>query len=223
MAKTLKIDFVSDVSCPWCIIGLRGVEDALQRLGGEVEADIRFHPFELNPHMPAEGQSLVEHVAQKYGSTPEQFRERRKAIRDRAAELGFTIALSPENGRVYNTFDAHRLLHWAALEGRQRQLKLALFDAYFTQCLNPADHEVLAHAAEDAGLDRNAAFDVLESGRYAEEVRSEERSWQAMGINAVPAIIVNDRYLISGGQSAEIFENAFREIAAGSLATETAA
>jgi len=223
MAKTLKIDFVSDVSCPWCIIGLRGVEDALQRLGGEVEADIRFHPFELNPHMPAEGQSLVEHVAQKYGSTPEQFRERRKAIRDRAAELGFTIALSPENGRVYNTFDAHRLLHWAALEGRQRQLKLALFDAYFTQCLNPADHEVLAQAAEDAGLDRNAAFDVLESGRYAEEVRSEERSWQARGINAVPAIIVNDRYLISGGQSAEIFENAFREIAAGSLPTETAA
>ncbi len=158
MTTPLKIDFVSDVSCPWCIIGLRAIEEALKRVGDEVQADIRFHPFELNPHMPAEGQSLVEHVAQKYGSTPQQFRERREAIRARAAELGFTIALSPDQGRVYNTFDAHRLLHWAGLEGRQHALKQALFDAYFTQCLNPGDHAVLVQAAEGAGLDRDAAM-----------------------------------------------------------------
>ena len=132
MTKPISIDFVSDVSCPWCIIGLKGLEEALDRVGDLVAADIRFQPFELNPHMPAEGQKLVEHVAEKYGSTPQQFKERRALIRERAAELGFTIAVSQEDGRVYNTFDAHRLLHWAGLEGRQQELKLALFEAYFT-------------------------------------------------------------------------------------------
>jgi predicted DsbA family dithiol-disulfide isomerase len=218
MTKPITIDFVSDVSCPWCIIGLKGVEKALERVGDLVDADIRFQPFELNPHMPAEGQRLVEHVAQKYGSTPQQFKERRALIRERAAELGFTIALSSEDGRVYNTFDAHRLLHWAGLEGRQHQLKLALFEAYFTHCLDPSDHEVLADAAEQAGLDRNAAMEVLVSGRYGDEVRAAEKSWQAKGISAVPAVIIDGRYLISGGQPAEVFENAFRKIAADSPA-----
>ena len=220
MTKPITIDFVSDVSCPWCIIGLKGVEQALERVGGLVDADIRFQPFELNPHMPAEGQRLVEHVAQKYGSTPEQFRERRAMIRERAAELGFTIALSSEDGRVYNTFDAHRLLHWAGLEGRQRQLKLALFEAYFTRCLDPSDHQVLADGAEKAGLDREAAVEVLVSGRYADEVREAERFWQSKGISAVPAVIIDGRYLISGGQPAEVFENAFRTIAAAPAADE---
>ncbi len=134
-------------------------------------------------------------------------------IRDRAAELGFSIALSPDEGRVYNTFDAHRLLHWAALEGRQHELKLALFESYFQHCLNPGDHGVLVDAAEKAGLDRNAAADVLESGRYAEEVRAAERFWQSKGISAVPAIVINERYLISGGQPADAFESAIRKIA----------
>lgn len=222
MTQPMKIDFVSDVSCPWCIIGLKGLEEALNRVGDLVDADIHFQPFELNPQMPAEGQNLVEHVAQKYGSTPEQFRERRMMIRDRAAELGFTISLPPEGGRVYNTFDAHRLLHWADLEGRQRELKLALFEAYFTNCLDPSDHHVLADAAEKAGLDRKAAAEVLESGRYADEVRAAERVWQSKGISAVPAVIINDRYLISGGQPAEMFENAIRRIASETTATQSA-
>jgi len=210
----LKIDFVSDVSCPWCIIGLRGLESALERLGSLVEADIRFQPFELNPHMPAEGQNLVEHVAQKYGSTPQQFKERRAAIRDRAAELGFAIALSPEDGRVYNTFDAHRLLHWAGLEGRAHELKLALFRAYFTLGLSPSNHAVLADAAESAGLDRDVALEVLATGRYSNEVREAERFWQVKGISAVPAVIINERYLISGGQPPEVFESAIQKMAA---------
>jgi len=221
MTKPITIDFVSDVSCPWCIIGLRGLEKALERLGDLVDADIRFQPFELNPHMPAGGQNLVEHVAQKYGSTPQQFKERRALIRERAAELGFTIALSSQDGRVYNTFDAHRLLHWASLEGRQHELKLALFEAYFTQCLDPSDHGVLADAAEKAGLDREAATEVLVSGRHADEVRGAEHFWQAKGISAVPAVIINGRYLISGGQPAEVFENAVRKIAADSPAPAT--
>jgi predicted DsbA family dithiol-disulfide isomerase len=210
----IKIDFVSDVSCPWCVIGLKGLEEALARLGELVDADIHFQPFELNPNMPAEGQRLVDYAAQKYGSTREQLLERRAMVRDRAAQFGFTIALPPEEGRVYSTFDAHRLLHWAGIEGRQRELKLALFTAYFTQCLNPGDHQVLADAAEVAGLDRNAAIEVLESDRYAKEVREAEAMWRARGISGVPAIVINDRYFISGGQPPELFEQAFRKIIA---------
>ncbi len=211
MSKPIKIDFVSDVSCPWCVIGLKGLEQALERIP-EVEAEVRFRPFELNPNMPPEGQRLVDYAAQKYGSTPQQLGERRAMVRERAAELGFTIALPPEEGRVYNTFDAHRLLHWAGEEGRQRELKLALFD-YFTQCLNPSDHDVLTDAAEKAGLDYDAAAALLSSDRYAREVREEEEQWRAMGINAVPAVIINDRYLMSGGQPSEVFEQAIRKVA----------
>ena len=214
MPLPLKIDFVSDVSCPWCIIGLKGLDEALSRVGDLVEANIRFQPFELNPDMARDGQKLSEHVAQKYGSSPQQFQERREMIRERAAALGFAINLSPEEGRVYNTFDAHRLLHWAAIEGRQRELKLALFDAYFTRSLDPSDHRVLADAAERAGLDRAAAESLLESGLYGEEVRAAERTWQDLGISGVPTIIFNDRYAISGGQPADVFERAIRQIAA---------
>jgi predicted DsbA family dithiol-disulfide isomerase len=214
MTRPMKIDFVSDVSCPWCVIGLKGLEQALARVGDLVAAEIRFQPFELNPDMPAEGQDLAEHVARKYGSTPEQYFERRATIRARAAELGFTIAAGSAAGRVWNTFDAHRLLHWAGIEGRQRDLKLALFEAYFTHGLNPGDHDVLEEAAAKAGLDRQAAGEVLSTGLYADEVRAAERHWQAQGISGVPAIVIDDRYLISGGQSADAFESALRRIVA---------
>lgn len=220
MSKSLTIDFVSDVSCPWCVIGLLGLEQALKRID-DVDAELRFQPFELNPDMPPDGQRLVDYAAQKYGSTPEQLGERRSMIRDRAAELGFTIALPPEDGRVYNTFDAHRLLHWAGTKGRQRELKLALFEAYFTNCLNPSNREVLADAAQKAGLDRQEASELLASDRHAREVREEEETWRGRGINSVPAIIINGRYLISGGQPPELFEQAIRKIA--SEAPETAA
>ena len=213
MTKPIKIDFVSDVSCPWCIIGLKGLEQGLERVGDLVEAEIHFQPFELNPAMPAEGQNIVEHVAEKYGSTPEQSAANREAIRDRAASVGFTMA-STDQSRIYNTFDAHRLLHWAEIEGRQSALKHALFEAYFTRGENPSDHEVLVAAAEQAGLDPAAAREVLESGAYGAEVREAERLWQSRGISAVPAVIINDKYLISGGQPPEAFEKALRAIAA---------
>jgi len=213
MARPMKIDFVSDVSCPWCIIGLRGLEEALARTAGLVEAEIVFQPFELNPDMKPEGQNILEHVAQKYGASPEQSAANRETIRARAAELGFTMATSNET-RIYNTFDAHRLLHWAGLEGKQAALKHALFTAYFTDGQDPSDHEMLAAAAGKAGLDEAAARDVLASGRYAEEVREAERLWQSRGINAVPAVVIDERYLISGGQPPEAFEQALRKIAA---------
>lgn len=212
MSKPMKIDFVSDVSCPWCIIGLRALEEALGRVGGLVEAEITFRPFELNPSMPAEGENIVEHIGHKYGSSPEQSARSREMIRARAAELGFTMAMS-ENSRVYNTFDAHRLLHWAKLQGRQKQLKNRLFEAYFTEGLDPSNHDVLVAAANAAGLDSHQAREVLTSGRYAEDVREEERLWQSRGISAVPAVVIDERYLISGGQPVEAFEKALREIA----------
>ncbi len=218
MGKPMKIDFVSDVSCPWCIIDLRALEEALGRLGDLVEADITFQPFELNPSMPPQGQNIVEHIAQKYGSSPEQSAHSREMIRTRAAELGFRMQVSEES-RIYNTFDAHRLLHWAKLQGRQNQLKNGLFKAYFTEGLDPSKHDVLVGAADAAGLDADQARDVLTSGRYADAVREEERLWQSRGISAVPTVVINERYLIFGGQPVEEFEKALRAISVEDAAT----
>jgi predicted DsbA family dithiol-disulfide isomerase len=213
MTKPMKIDFVSDVSCPWCVVGLGGLEEALRNVGDLVQADIHFQPFELNPNMPPEGQNIVEHVGEKYGATPEQSQANRAAIHARAAEVGFTMT-SNDQSRIYNTFDAHRLLHWAGIVGGQAKLKHALFDTYFTKGQSPADYDVLVATAQAAGLDGAAAREVLTSGRYAEEVRAAERQWQAAGINSVPAVVINNRYLISGGQPAAAFEQALRTIAA---------
>ena len=212
MPKPMQIDFVSDVSCPWCVIGLRGLEQALDAVGDLVAPDIRFQPFELNPQMPSEGQDINEHIRQKYGSTPEQSGANRTMIRERAAELGFSMKMA-EGSRIYNTFDAHRLLYWAGIEGRQSAVKHALFAAYFTDGRNPGDVDVLVDVAEQAGLDGAAARDVIVSGRYAEEVRAEERRWTSQGIAAVPAVIIDGKYLISGGQPAAAFERALRSIA----------
>jgi predicted DsbA family dithiol-disulfide isomerase len=213
MSRPLKIDFVSDVSCPWCIIGLKGLEEALARTEGVVDAKITFQPFELNPQMAPEGENIGEHIARKYGSTPEQSAANRQMIRDRAGALGFAMTGSADS-RIYNTFDAHRLLHWAEIEGEQAALKHALFEAYFTDQQDPSNHDVLVAAAEKAGLDGAAAREVLASGRYAEDVRAAEQLWQSRGINSVPAIVIEDRWLISGGQPPETFEQALRDIAA---------
>lgn len=213
MPKPMKIDFVSDVSCPWCIIGLRGLEQALARTSDVVDAEITFQPFELNPQMGKDGQNIGEHIAEKYGATPEQSAANRATIRERAADLGFTMAMGADS-RIYNTFDAHRLLHWAELEGKQADLKRALFQAYFTDQQDPSDHAVLVALAEKVGLDPERAAEILASDAYAREVRAAEQLWQSRGITSVPAIVINDRHLISGGQPAELFERAIREIAA---------
>lgn len=213
MNAPLKIDFVSDVSCPWCVIGLKSLEQALDHLGPEVTADIHFQPFELNPQMAPEGEDIVEHIAQKYGSTPEQMQANREGIRARGAELGFTFNMEMR-GRIYNTFDAHRLLHWAELEGRQIDLKRALFAAYFTDGRNPSDHEVLIDVASRVGLDPQQAREILASDRYAAEVRQRQQLFGQLGIRAVPSVIVNDKYLIQGGQPVAVFEQALRKIAA---------
>jgi predicted DsbA family dithiol-disulfide isomerase len=217
----LKIDFVSDVSCPWCVIGLRSLEQALERVGEEATADLRFQPFELNPHMPSQGQDIAEHIKEKYGSTIKDFERNREALRARGAALGFTFNLD-KRSRIYNTFDAHRLAHWAGLAGRQHEMHRALFEAYFTEGRDPSDHEVLVGLATRAGLDPLDAREVLESGRYADEVRERERFYGRLGINAVPSVIVNDEFLIQGGQSIEVFEQALRKIASESRIMKSA-
>jgi predicted DsbA family dithiol-disulfide isomerase len=215
MTAHLKIDFVSDVSCPWCVIGLRSLEQALERIGPDVDAEIHFQPFELNPAMPPQGQDIAEHIAQKYGSTREEMARNQEGIRARGAALGFTFDMD-KRARIYNTFDAHRLLHWAELEGRQHELKRALFAAYFTEGRNPSDREALIGVAAQAGLDPQRAREILASGLYAHEVREREQFYTRQGIQAVPSVIVNDKYLIQGGQPVEVFEQALRTIAAES-------
>ena len=207
----MKIEFVSDVACPWCAVGLNALERALERIGDKWPVDIRFEPFELNPTLGSEGADAKQYLVAKYGLTPEQLARNRDAIRERGAAVGFAFG---ERAHVWNTFDAHRLLHWAGLEGRQRELKHALLRAYHGEGRNPGAHDVLLGLAAEVGLDVARARAILESAEFATEVRDRERHWQDLGIHSVPAVIVNDRHLIQGGQPPEVFEQALRKIAA---------
>lgn len=210
----LRIDFVSDVACPWCAIGLASLQQALQKLDGNVQAEIHLHPFELEPDMPFAGEDAGEHLRRKYNIGEAQLEANRKAIRERAASLGIVINHGPGK-RVWNTFDAHRLLHWAELQDCDRALALkqALFRAYFTDNENVADRDVLVRIATSVGLDPDDSRRVLEGSDYAREVREQERYYQQAGIHSVPATIVNGTHLIPGGQPPETFEQALREIA----------
>ena len=222
MTTFLKIDFVSDVSCPWCAIGLKSLDQALARVAGDITAELHFQPFELNPEMGPEGQEITEHITEKYGITPEQADGNRENIRLRGEDVGFIFSRAEQPGggrsRIYNTFDAHRLLHWAALEGadKQRRLKEGLLEAYFTDGQSPASHEVLVRVAGAAGLDTLRAKEILATYAYAREVRERESFYLNQGVHSVPAVIINDRHLISGGQPVEVFEQALRKIAASS-------
>jgi predicted DsbA family dithiol-disulfide isomerase len=209
----MKIDFVSDVSCPWCAVGLQALEAAIARVGDAIQVDWHFQPFELNPQMAAEGEDLAEHIRRKYGSTPAQFEQAQDALRERGAAVGFEFRNALRR-RIYNTFDAHRLLHWAGLVGRQRELKHALLSAYFSAGLNPSDRQVLVDVAVSVGLDGAEADRVLSGGLYADEVRERERFYREAGIQAVPSVIIDDRHLIQGGQPVEVFESTLRQIAA---------
>ena len=217
MSATLTIDFVSAVSCPWCAIGLSALEQALARVAPEITAKVQVQPFELNPNMPAGGQDITEHLTQKYGSTAEQQSAIRETIRQRGAELGFTFRVQGRD-RIYNTFDAHRLLHWAeltGLPGQQLALKKALLQAYFSHGQSPEDRAVLVQAAASVGLDSNGALAALSGDAYALDVRERERLFTQAGIQSVPAVIINQQHLISGGQPVAVFERALRQIAAG--------
>lgn len=211
--RKLKIDFVSDVVCPWCAIGLNALEQALQHLDGELSVELHFQPFELNPQMPPEGEEIVAHLTRKYGITPEDCERNAEVIRQRGETVGFSFGRGKRR-RTYNTFDAHRLLHWAGLEGCQRELKHALLRAYFTDGEDPSDHGLLVRVTGKAGLDTERAAAILASDDYATDVRASERLWVDRGIHSVPSIVIDDRHLIQGGQPVEVFEQALRELAA---------
>ncbi|HSW05217.1 DsbA family oxidoreductase [Aquabacterium sp.] len=207
----MQIDFISDVACPWCAVGLHSLEKALAEVGSELDVTLRFQPFELNPTMAAEGDDTVAYLGRKYGISAAQIRQNQAAIRERGAAVGFTFG---ERNRVWNTFNAHRLLHWAGLEGRQRELKLALLQAYHGEGRNPGDAGVLTDLAGQVGLDVARAREILASDEFAAEVREAERHWADAGIQSVPAVVIDGRHLIQGAQPPEVFAQALRQVAA---------
>jgi predicted DsbA family dithiol-disulfide isomerase len=210
-SKSIRIDIVSDVVCPWCVIGFKQLGQALEQLGDEVDADLHWHPFELNPQMPPEGQDLREHLAQKYGTTAAQSHAARERLTGIAKSLGVEFRFY-DGMRVRNTFRAHQLLHWAGEQGRQTDLELALFDSYFSREEDVDDLDVLVAAAGRAGLDEELAGAVVADGRYADAVREEQQFWLGKGINAVPSFILDGRYLIPGAQDPEVFVAALRRL-----------
>ena len=205
----LEITLVSDVACPWCAIGLASIDKALARLGSDAEVTIHVEPFELNPDMGPEGSEVVPYLARKYGRTPEQIAQVQARIRESGAKVGFTFG--PRN-HVWNTFDAHRMLHWAQLEGKGAELKRALLRAYHGEGRNPGAKDVLIEAATSVGLDAGRAQAILDTDEFTAEVRARERFWQQQGVSGVPFVVVNDKYAIEGAQPPESFEQAFRQI-----------
>ncbi|MCW8945479.1 MAG: DsbA family oxidoreductase [Sedimenticola sp.] len=212
MVSHLKLDIISDISCPWCVIGYKSLEQALNQLSKHIDYTISWQPFELNPNMPSEGQDLHQHLQEKYGSTFEQIDENHRVITERGAELGFHFNIQ-DIGRIYNTFDAHRLLHWARQEGKQTDLKQALFALYFTEQGNPSDHSDLIKCIDKVGLPIEQAKEILASDLYADTVRERENHFRSLGVNAVPTFIINEKYSIVGGHPAETFLKALEEIA----------
>lgn len=208
----IRIDFVSDVVCPWCAIGLMALEQAIARVGDDIAVEMHVQPFELNPDMAPEGEAIDEHLGRKYGLSPAQLEQNRERLRERGAQVGFDFAMGART-RTYNTFDAHRLLHWAAEEGRQLPLKHALLRAYFTDGEDVSDHATLVRLAADVGLPPERASEILASDAFVDEVRADEQTFLRAGINSVPAIILDREYLISGGQPVEVFEQALRQVA----------
>lgn len=217
----MKIDFVSDIACPWCAVGLNALEIALKRIGDDISVALHMQPFELNPDMAKEGVDASEYLASKYGLSATQLAANRANIRARGEAVGFMFG---ERSRVWNTFDAHRLLHWAGLQdiAKQRALKHALLRAYHSDGRNPSSQDVLLALAQEVGLDVAAARSILKSDTYTHEVRAAEQFWIRNGINSVPAVIINDQHLISGGQQPEVFERALRQIETEALQTAKA-
>ncbi len=204
MQQQLKIDIVSDVSCPWCLIGYKSLSQALVKLVPEFTAAIVWLPFELNPKMPVEGQHLGEHLHAKYGSSNTEIDQMRIMIAERGSAVGFRFNFT-DDGRIYNTFNAHRLLYWARQFDKQTELKLALFGLYFTEGGNPGNSEALVKTAAQVGLQPDEARKIIESDQFAQEVREEEAKYQAMDIRSVPTFIINDKHMITGGMPVEAF------------------
>lgn len=202
--EAVRIDIVSDVVCPWCVIGYKQLEQAQVETG--IPAVLHWHPFELNPEMPEEGEDLFEHVAGKYGTTLDASRKARSKLEALGSELGFRFDYA-DDMRMVNTFRAHQLLHWAASEGRQHQMKMALFSAYFTDGKDVNDPDVLRDVAERIGLDPTEATAVLDDARFADQVRRHETFWTSRGVQGVPAIVFSGREALLGAQGVDNYRS----------------
>ncbi len=210
----LRIDIVSDVVCPWCIIGYKQVERALAMIETDLAPEFWWHPFELNPNMGADGQDVGEHIAQKYGSTPEQSQANRQRLADIGNSVGFAFSTAKDR-RIYNTFAAHKLLFMAGHEHgwrRQTALKLALFKAYFQDDRNVGDEAVLVDVAQGEGFDRDAITAWLADEALSDQVRAEQAQWRDQNITGVPAIIFDQRFMVPGAQSAEVFADVINKV-----------
>lgn len=210
--QTLRIDLVSDVACPWCAIGYRRLEQALETLKGEIDVELFWQPFELNRDMPPEGEPILEHLCRKYGKDAASMEQSQREIMKVAEELGLNFRGALER-RANNTFAAHRVLTWAGTQNQETALQLALFDAYFGEAKNPADPEVLREKAIEVGLDGDIAEAIARSDQYADEVRAAEQQFMEAGVSAVPGLILDGRYLISGAQPPEVLVDALRQVA----------
>jgi len=210
MTKTLRIDIISDVMCPWCIVGYRQLSAALEATGTAHE--IHWHPFELNPDMPPEGQNLREHIMQKYGSSLEESEQRRQHRKTLGSDLGIDFQFS-DGSRMHNTFNTHQLLHWANTQERMHDLKQALFIAHFTNARDLSDNAVLADIAGEIGLDRTEALAVLDDQRYASQIRQEENFWTKQGIRGVPAVVFDRQHLVTGAQGVDNFTSILKQLA----------
>lgn len=205
----LRIDIVSDVVCPWCVIGYRQLAQALEQTNTAYE--IHWHPFELNPDMPAEGQNLREHIMEKYGSSKQESDASRARMNEAGSEVGFEFNFTDDT-RMHNTFNLHQLLHWADQQGRMHELKQALFAAHFTNNRNISDNTVLADIAAEIGLNRSEALAVLADQRFANEVRAAQQQWRQQGIQSVPSVIFNQKHLVSGAQGVENFKSILQQL-----------
>lgn len=208
----IKIDIVSDIACPWCAIGYARLEQAMARLSNDMLFTVAWHAFELNPDPSGDGEPILPALSRKYGRSEEEMRANQSQMMAIASSLGLNFDKLQER-HTRNTFDAHRLVKWAGEQGKQTEMKKALFESYFGRAENVSDPDVLIRCAETVSLDGAAARAVLASDDYAAQVREDEARYQQAGVSAVPAFIINDKYLISGAQEPASLISALQDIA----------
>ncbi|MFY0620210.1 MAG: DsbA family oxidoreductase [Pelagimonas sp.] len=209
MTQPLRVDIISDVMCPWCIVGYSQLAKAAS--DADIDLDVHWHPFELNPQMAEDGENLREHLAEKYGSTPEQSTQVRAQLTNLGQALGFEFNFS-DTSHMWNTFRAHQLLDWAEEQGKGHDLKMALFKAHFTDAKNLSDPNVLADVTETVGLDRAEALRLLASEERAAQVRQKQQFWQQQGIQGVPAMVFQQRHLVTGAQGEANYTNILTQL-----------
>lgn len=207
----IKIDVVSDVVCPWCIIGYKNLQAAIDELDIADRVELQWQPFELNPNMPAEGQDLGEHVAEKYGSSSEESQRTRLNITERGAQVGFTFNFY-DNMKIVNTRDAHILLEYAHQFGKQTELKLRLFSAAFTDKKDVSNRDILLNEIAQLGLNVEQAVLRLQDIEYRNAVIEQEAYWQNLGISAVPAVVFNRSSAVAGAQSIDTYKEVLTEL-----------